>query len=65
MIPLSNGRSPRIDQFYATLRTYKSHQLDEDHFSRPDEDRSIDHIRSLGKEIFEDEPQLRKTQKPK
>lgn len=36
MIPLSNGRSPRIDQFYATLRAYKSHQLHEDLRDRSD-----------------------------
>ncbi len=34
MIPLSNGRSPRIDQFYATLRTYKSHKFDQDFNNR-------------------------------
>lgn len=37
MIPLSNGRSPRIDQFYATLRTYKSHQFHEETQGRSDE----------------------------
>lgn len=41
MIPLSNGRSPRVDQYYATLRTIMHDQPDHHNFHRFDEDRSI------------------------
>lgn len=49
MIPLSNGKSPRVDQFYATLRSLKTSPWQSPAKLRTEEDRSIDHIRSLGK----------------